>query len=84
MYKVCPMPNESLIKIAHKEDFKGPRKRGRPRKRWSDQVTRDSRPDCSCITAVRPNELVDRLSLCSVLTGAIRWATLILLSSSRE
>ena len=42
----------------------------------------DLQPDCSCITAVRTNELVVPLSL--VLTGAIGWATLFLLSSSRE
>ena len=44
MYKVCHMRNESLIKIAYKEDFKGPIKRGRPRKRWSDQLRHDTRP----------------------------------------
>jgi hypothetical protein len=39
---VCRLPNDSLVQRMYKEDFKKKRKRGRPPKRWTDQIKEDT------------------------------------------
>ena len=39
---VCWMRRNNIVMQASKHDFNGPRKRGRPLKRWSDQIKNDT------------------------------------------
>ena len=39
---VCRMQRDNIIRQAYKQDFKGQQKRGRPLKRWSDQIRNDT------------------------------------------
>ena len=38
-----PLPDESLVKRAMKEDFKDKRPKGRSPKRWSNQIREDTK-----------------------------------------
>ena len=41
--RVCCMQRENIVRQVYKQDFKGQQKRGRPLKRWSDQIRNDTR-----------------------------------------
>ena len=55
---VCRFPQSSIVKKVYKSDFDKKRKRGRPQKRWVDQISED--------TALPPASLVRGVPLSQV------------------
>ena len=39
---ICHMQRDNIVRQAYKQDFNGQQKRGRPLKRWSDQIRNDT------------------------------------------